>query len=91
MNHHLIYSPSELEPYYGQWLDKVQLKAIAPTVRPAFSFISSELCSGGKPYTLTPPQIRAIIDTWLERATSEGVLVRNTVGGIGKPKYLLNE
>lgn len=84
-------SQQVLDQYYEQWLEQVKTKALAPTIRPAFDFISQELCSGGKPYTLTPPQIRAIIDTWLERATSEGVLVRNTVGGIGKPKYVLNE
>ena len=81
---------SVLDHYYEQWLEQVRAKALAPTIRPAFEFISEQLCSGGKPYTLTPPQIRAIIDAWLERATQEGVLIHNTIGGIGKPKYVLN-
>lgn len=80
-----------LDSCYEQWLVQVVDKTITPTIRPAFDFISSELCSGGKPYTLTPPQIRAIIDDWMERATSEQVLIRNPVGGIGKPKYIRND
>ncbi len=68
---------------------------IKPTVRPTHTVVSEGLKEGlydqnGKHRHYTKPETQEITVFILEKLFSEGVLIKNQQGGIGKPKYVLH-
>ncbi|MGB1258147.1 MAG: hypothetical protein ACPG51_19905 [Thiolinea sp.] len=74
---------------YPQWIQQLKRAELKPTVRPAREFISKQLCRETKSETLTPSLINVLAMDWFKRAESEGVILLNPDGGIGRPKYRL--
>ena len=68
---------------------------IKPTVRPTHTVVAEGLREGlhdenGKHRHYTKPETQEIAEFILNRLFDENVLLKNTEGGIGKAKYLLN-
>ena len=74
---------------YPAWVDLLKSAAIKPTIRPARKLIAEQLCSQRKAETITPAQIDIVINGWIARALSEGIIQDNKAGGVGKPKYII--
>ena len=74
---------------YPAWVDLLKSAATKPTIRPARKLIAEQLCSQRKAETITPAQIDIVINGWIARALSEGIIQDNKAGGVGKPKYII--
>ena len=59
---------------YPAWVNLLKSAAIKPTIRPARKLISEQLCSQRKAETITPAQIDIVINGWIDRALSEGII-----------------
>lgn len=69
---------------------------IKPTVRPVTDAVTTVMTEktaqiGMKPSDLGKPKRQKLAELIISKLAEEGVVVRNTEGGLGKPKYVLSD